>query len=474
MSPTDHDARFARLWLGVAVGSLLIAGLFAVILVVGRMPPFSSWVTDPLFFKRCLVVHVDLALVVWFYAFLGSLWFLLPCRDAGRRRAQGGFALSVAGLLLVVAAVSLDGVQPVLANYVPVLDHPLFLYGLGAFGLGLALTFLDGRLLPGREAPGGLLSIPDAARPGLRAIGLAFVLAALTFMAGAITTPAGLPPETRYELAFWGGGHVLQFASEIGMVVCWLIMITSLTGRAPLKRATAAVLFGILVLPLLSAPVLASLGADSAVGRTGFTRLMQWGIFPAVSVFLVLCLRELRRARREGQLETLRDARLIGFGISAALTVLGFVLGAMIRGPNTMVPAHYHASIGAVTATFMTMTYVLLEPLGWKIPSPRLKRYAVWQPLLFGVGQMVFAAGFALAGTTGMARKTYGADQAIRSWQDWLGLVVMGVGGLVAAAGGILFLIIVVAAWSSRVKQTISNRRQAWRTSPTPSIPSRG
>ena len=55
--------------------------------------------------------------------------------------------------------VMVRGVKPVLANYVPVLDHPLFLGGLFAFGFGLALTFADGRIAPGREAP------PRANRP---------------------------------------------------------------------------------------------------------------------------------------------------------------------------------------------------------------------------------------------------------------------------------------------------------------------
>src|SRR5690606_17167100 len=116
-------------------------------------------------------------------------------------------------------------------------------------------------------------------------------------------------------------------------------------------------------LPLLSAPLLAGLGTESALGRRGFTLLMQWGIFPAVSLVLLACLRAVARARREGRTR-LSDPRVLGFAVSAGLTALGFVLGALIRGSTTMVPAHYHASIGGVTASFMALTYVLLEPVG--------------------------------------------------------------------------------------------------------------
>ena len=57
-----------RRWCALAVGSLVVAGLLSLAVVVGRLPILSRIIDDPLFFKRCLVVHVELALVVWFYA----------------------------------------------------------------------------------------------------------------------------------------------------------------------------------------------------------------------------------------------------------------------------------------------------------------------------------------------------------------------------------------------------------------------
>ncbi len=81
----ELDAAAARHWLGLAVGVLVLAGLFATLLVIGRVPPLDRLFTDPLLFRRGLVVHVDLALVAWFYCFLTGLWFLLPTRTSGRR-----------------------------------------------------------------------------------------------------------------------------------------------------------------------------------------------------------------------------------------------------------------------------------------------------------------------------------------------------------------------------------------------------
>jgi hypothetical protein len=224
--------------------------------------------------------------------------------------------------------------------------------------------------------------------------------------------------------------------------------------------------------PWIFAPFLAMEGTSSGAYRTGFTDLMRWSIFPVVSIFLYFCIRELVRQRREGNLDfsSLADPRISGFLVSAALTVLGFGLGAAIRGSNTMVPAHSHASIGGVTAAMMTQSYLMLKAFGLAPTTPKLKRAAAWQPVVYGVGQMVFAIGFALAGAYGMSRKVYGAEQATRGLGESIGLGVMGIGGFIAVAGGILFLVVVAAVWQRGAEVepqlinsiTTGSRRYRW------------
>lgn len=480
-APSSVDSARAGRWLALAVGSLVLAGAFALFLIVGRMPPFSGWVTDPAFFKRCLVVHVDLALVVWFYAFTAALFALIPARAEGRgQRAEGGlasagFILAVLGVLAMIATIFLPGVQPVLSNYVPALDHPLFLVGVTLFLFGVGFSFLGPRLLPGRELPLGPVALPEEARPGLRVAAVAFLLALLTFLASASALPPGLPAQGRYELLFWGPGHVLQFASVAAMLAVWLMLLAPVLGEAPLSRKAALACFLWLLLPALAAPLLAAQGAQQGWVHEGFTQLMRWGVFPPVLVFLFFCLRGLVRAVRAGRVRA-GDPRLYGFYASAALTVAGFILGALIRGSTTMVPAHYHASIGAVTAAFMAVTPALLHSLGHRVHSPRLVRAARWQPALFGAGQLVFAVGFGLAGAQGMARKAYGAEQHIRTAGEWVGLFVMGTGGLVAVAAGVLFLVYAVRAFGPLRRLSshpVFLRRRSWlkRVASTPSRP---
>jgi hypothetical protein len=454
-SHPDHaspppELRAARQWLGLALGVLVLAGLFALAVVVGRMPPFDRLVTDPLFFKRCLVAHVNLALVTWFYSFVAALLFLLPTRRPSGRIARGSVYVATAGVALLLAGAAMPDSRPLLSNYIPTIDHWMFKLGQLLFGIGVLASFVDRRLLPGGRGPERAhFVLPGAARSGLYAVAAALLLATLTFATTWLNQPVGLAAEVYYELLFWGGGHVLQLVCTLAMVTLWILLLSSALGASPVSRPTASALFLILVLPWTLSPLFALQGSWTSGYRVGFTRMMQWGLFPVVSIFLVLCSAALVRAWRDDRVDrkVFADSRVAAFVVSAGLTLLGFGLGAAIRGSNTMVPAHYHASVGGVTVAFMAATYLMLPVFGLSIPRGWLRRAAGWQPALYGGGMLVFAGGFLLAGAYGMGRKVYGAEQAARGIAETIGLGLMGVGGLVAVAGGVLFLAIVGAAW---------------------------
>ncbi len=467
-SQTLLEMQCATQWLGLAFGVLALAGLFSLVVVVGRMPPFDRWVGDPLFFKRGLVVHVNFALVAWFYSFVAAMLFLLPGRLPPSRLARHSVHISAFGIAMMLFAAGIPGSQPILSNYIPMIDHWLFGAGQILFAAGVLASFAGRQLLTKRAKRSGFLEIPGAAKMGLRSTLVVLVLAALTFAITSQRITPNLPLEAHYELLFWGGGHVLQLACSIAMISVWLILLESALGRSPISERSAAILFGAMLAPWLASPVLALLGTWSPGYRDGFTSLMRWAIFPVLSVFLIACLRLLREEHRAGRigLASLADPRISGFLVSAMLTLLGFALGAAIRGSNTVVPAHYHASIGGITAAFMTVTYPMLRALGFSISTQKLRRAAAWQPASYGIGQAIFASGFALAGLYGMSRKAYGAEQGGRGLAESIGLGVMGVGGLIAVVGGLLFLGIVAAIWrqgSARRIQTHKPVTEAWR-----------
>jgi hypothetical protein len=154
----------ARRWLALALGVLVLAGVFSLIVVIGRMPPLDRYVTDPLFFKRGLVVHVNLALVAWFYSFAAALLFLLPGPARVGRVARHSAVLGAAGVFMMLLAAAMPGTRPVLSNYIPMIDHWLFGGGQILLGVAVIASFLDRRLLPGTKRRPRFFEIPDAAR----------------------------------------------------------------------------------------------------------------------------------------------------------------------------------------------------------------------------------------------------------------------------------------------------------------------
>jgi hypothetical protein len=443
---TEVDAGLpagARRWLTLAVGSLLLAGLLSLSVVVGRLPGLSRLIDDPLFFKRCLVVHVDLALVVWFYALIGALSALRVARRTSSLDAFA-FVAAVIGVAAMIAGGGMRGAAPILANYVPVIDHPLFLTGLACFFAGMLLFVLRTLSAVTVRRPGGL---PRDAAVGVQAAGVALALALATWISAQAGLPAGLDRHTFFEFGFWGAGHVLQVANVCGMLAVWLWLLRRATGRDVLSARGARVLFLLLLAPHFAMPLLSAQGAMHTTYIAGATLLMRWGIFPVVLFMLGLSLRHLVGHRLNAADPLARMARA-GFAGSAALTVLGFVLGAMIRESTTLIPAHYHASLGGVTTAFMAAAYLMVSSL--RADLRRFGASARRQLACFGVGQSVFALGFAIGGIYGLARKTYAGEQHVRSLGEQTGLVVMGLGGLLAAVAGVWFLVLVVRPLCSR------------------------
>jgi heme/copper-type cytochrome/quinol oxidase subunit 1 len=119
------------------------------------------------------------------------------------------------------------------------------------------------------------------------------------------------------------------------------------------------------------------------------------------------------------------------------------VIGFLIQGSNVKIPAHYHGSIVGVTIALMGLAYLLLPALGFVRPSARL---ATLQPYLYGSGQLLHVIGLVWSGGYGVQRKVAGGEQVLHSTQEIAGMGLMGLGGLIAVVGGVLFVFVLLEA----------------------------
>ncbi|MBX3039075.1 MAG: hypothetical protein KF789_00035 [Bdellovibrionaceae bacterium] len=429
------NGSLAKAWVSLGVVALLASGLLA-ILVTGAKMPGVKHLADVEFIRWCLVVHVNLATLVWFTALpVGLLHLSTKVRGTfSTQLSWAGFLLALIGMLLLFSVPPQEGVRPILSNYIPVLSHPRYSIGIAVYLAGIALGLLSPKFFVdsfsiAKRWP-GLLEIRFGLFVGSTFIGLAIVTLALAFKDLA-SVP--LISEFRFfELGMWGGGHLIQHASAVFTVCAWVLFLSRRVDQPILSRSELFVVFGWIGLPIFFVPVILFFDVTGGDYRQGFTWLMQWGIAPPIVFFLGRAL-----WRLSPRLSDLKNHEIVAFFLSASLLLMGFVFGAFIRGPDMRVPGHYHASIGAVTLAFMALGYLLLADRAesrWMLKS-------MW---FYGVGQAVFAGGMFLAGSFGMPRKTYGAEHVFTHWGQGLGVAVMAIGGMGALIGGILFAVAII------------------------------
>jgi len=432
----------ARGWLWLAVASLVGSGLFSVLLVLARTPGINAWLPAGDFFRVALVVHVDLSVLVWFVAVAGLLWSGNRARTRGLPEwlwSRAPLLACAAGAAGMALSAFVDPGVPVMANYIPMLDSPMFRLSLAVFGAGSTLLVAGCLLNPVRIGPE--VDGRGALRFGLNASVVAAAVALLAFGWSLAVTPAELPAKAYYEILWWGGGHALQFTWTLLMLVGWLVLAQASGATVPLSPRVVLLMFAIALASVFVTP-LAYLMHDVATveHRDLHTWAMRFGGGAAIAPLALAVLLALlpRRALQPVQ-RPLRAALLASMLLFAAGGVIGFT----ISGSNVKVPAHYHGCIVGVTLALMGLVYHLLPRLGHGAPQGRL---AVAQPWLYGVGQLLHIVGLVWSGGYGVQRKVAGSEQVLRSTGEVAGMGLMGLGGLLAIVGGLLFVVVVLRA----------------------------
>jgi hypothetical protein len=429
----------ARGWLWLAMAALVLSGLFSILLVAARTPGVNALLPGVDFFRTALVVHVDLSVLVWFFAVAGMLWSL----DARKRAEDWGWValgVAAAGAAMMALAPFLDPGVPVMANYVPVIESHWFVGGLAVFGLACTMLVAQALATPPRLAA---LDGAAAMRFGLYAAAATAAVAAVAFAWSIAVVPTTLDGKAYWEILFWGGGHALQFTWTLLMLVAWLWLAQAVGASVPLSARVTLLLFAIATLGVFVTPY-AYFAHD--VLSVEHRELHTWGmrvggglaILP-VALAVAIALARQPRGSVAAEARPLRAALLASMALFAA----GGLIALAIDGSNVKIPAHYHGSIVGVTLALMGVVYHLLPRLGYDAPRGRL---AVSQPYLYGLGQLMHIGGLMWSGGYGVQRKVAGAEQVLRSPGEVFGMGLMGAGGAVAIAGGLLFVVVVARA----------------------------
>lgn len=416
-------------WLKFALGALALSTVFAMLVVGTRTPLLSGFAFAKEFFRSALVLHVSFALTVWFFVCAAAMWTLAAGGAGPARRAA--LALAYAGAAAMTVAPFVGTPLPVLSNYVPVLDSRIFLLGLVGFVAGVALC--------GAAATGDIVrrlkaDPHDVWRFGVL-LSIATMAMALVSLAASMKT-TGVPAEqSGFELLFWGPGHLLQFVHTLLMMTAWIVLGERVLGGAVASQRWLYGLLLLAALPILAAPIIHILyPVDGPEFRRAFTTIMTWGSWPAAVLLATRILLQMVRAGRAAWAKP----EALPLGLSILLLFIGCIIGASIRGETTMVTAHYHGTVGAVTLAYMGLGYYLLPAFGFSANGGRLAR---WQLSLYGTGLLLLAFSLAWLGSMGALRKTPHSELAA---QSTMAFSAMQLGGLLSLVGDILLVVCIM------------------------------
>jgi heme/copper-type cytochrome/quinol oxidase subunit 1 len=436
-----------RAWAALAIGSLALAGIMAVLVAVSRIPgiqAFGLWPLD--FFAKGLVIHVIFSLVVWFLTVFALLVSMATAEVGGegvRFAALGGVgAMAAAAAYPLLFLTSFDHASAAsLNNYIPVIQNRAYYDGLAILALAIAMPVL--RLLlniPARwkEMP----PLPFAMSAG----SIIYLIAMVCFGISTYLSWGATPSKEMNELLFWGGGHILQFLFCLLMLTGWFVLSRSSLGEEVIGNDSLRVAVLILLAFTLPGPYLfRAFDISSANFREAFSKLQFVMALPALMVGVPL-LFGIARAKEKAPLPW-RDPAFVALVLSMAVFGVGGVMGNLISGSDTRTPAHYHAVITGVSLAAVGLMLSFCLPALDRAPQEsRWLRLQIW---LYGGGQLFACIGMFLAGQHGAPRKTPTSLAALTDGAV-IGMFLNGIGALIAVAGGVMFVVTVIRALSTR------------------------
>ena len=443
-------------WLKNGVFALAIAGLYSVVLVVLRTPGLGQVFSDPMVFRTALVIHVNLSVLVWLLAITSAVWSVSKIKSGFESAyAKAGFV----GMLLMALSPLFPGSEPVMNNYVPMLENLVFIIGLSLFGVVILIFSVQivvmSFIKQDAFSYGDRIVVITKCTSALLFIGVWFCFILSYFGIDSLTNIVPLEIDYYYEMLFWSGGHLLQFIyTQVMMFALLALAETWKGGRLNYTNVYEMLLALNFVLALFIFIGHFYYDVSDGVFKEFFTLHMIYTGGLAPTIFILALLFELLTAR----IKNVPPFVSAAFLASSLLFLSGGLIGAIISGVNVTIPAHYHGSIVGISVAFMGLTYLICFKAEIKktlIHSDGLiarlydilenwqgnksGKVVAWQIYVITFGQLLHVAGLALAGGYGVLRKTPGSDIPF-SAKMYMGMV--GGGGLIAIIGGLMFVYI--------------------------------
>ena len=465
-----------------AVVFLVIGGLGALLISLTRWQAIH--LLPPDWFYRLITAHGFDMLVAWivFFEIVGLIFgstILLNARQVAPGLAWAAFALMAVGAVLTNVMVLLGQADVMFTAYVPLKAHPLFYLGVILFAVGalIGVGLFFANLVVAKQEGRYAGSVP------LMTYGLiaAAIIAVYTLLSGALAfVPVflwslGLIPEVDpglYRNLFWSFGHPAQQINLSAMVAVWYALAAMTVGATPLneKFSRLAFVLYILFINLGSAHHLLTDPGPIFLWKATNTSYAMYlavlgSLIHAFSIPGAIEVAQRRKGFTRGAFEWLRRGpwREPGFSsLVISMILFGWVGGVtgvtigteqinMLAHNTLRIPGHFHATVvSGTTLAFIGLTYYLI-PLIFR-RELKLKRWASWQPYVFGAGMLLVSVGMIASGLQGVPRRhwditfTNSPLAASLPGASQITLAIMGLGAIIAIVGGIMYCAVVLTS----------------------------
>jgi cytochrome c oxidase subunit 1 len=460
----------------LAVVFLLIGGIGALLLALTRWQTIHLLPAD--WYYRIITLHGFNMLIFWILFFeVAILYFvvttLLNVRLASKKTAWVSLLMMIAGAVITDITILAGKADVALNSYLPMLAHPAFYLGiiLMAVGTLIAVILFFVTLYKAKKEKTYQGSVPLVVFGAIAAA----IIAVVTLLHGAITMiPTflhslgwiAMPDPLWYRVTWWGLGHMSQQVNVCAMVAVWYFLATLTTGAKPLNEAVcrSAFVLYILFINIASAHhLLVDPGVSPGWKMWNTSYAMYLAVLASMlHGFTVPASVEVAMRRKgyvRGLFDWLTNAPWRNPGFSAffvSLVIFGFLGGITgvtlgtqqinIIAHNTLrIPGHFHTTVvGGTTLAFMGLTYYVVPLLFQR--EYIFKPLARLQPYLFGLGITIMSVGMSFAGSMGVARRSYDIEAAgsIYGPTAHLFLGILGIGGIMAFLGLLLYILLTV------------------------------
>ena len=460
----------------LAVVFLLIGGIGAILLALTRWQTVHLLPVD--WFYRILTLHGMNMLIFWILFFeVAILYFvstsLLKVKLASTKTAWVSLLMMVTGAVMTDVTILTGKADVMMTSYLPLLAHPAFYLGIILMAVGTLIAVINyfATLYIAKKERTYEGSVPLVVFGATAAA----IIAVVTLLHGAIVmVPTFLhsmgwiaqPDPIWYRLTWWGLGHMSQQVNVCAMVSVWYFLGTMTTGAKPLNETVCrgAFLLYIFFINLASAHHLL---VDPAVSSGWKIWNTSYAMYLAVLAsmihgFTVPASVEVAMRHKgyvKGLFGWLTAAPWRNPGFSAfflSLVIFGFgggitgvTLGTQqinIIAHNTLrIPGHFHVTVvGGTTLAFMGLAFYVVPLLFQR--EFVFKKLARLQPYLFGIGITIMAMGMSFAGSMGVSRRSWDieATGSVYGSTAHLFLGLVGIGGIMAFLGLLLFILLTV------------------------------